>query len=163
MTYLERVLSLCTKCWKELTIKQTEMCKNDLYNKQDPELKKQPNIWTGSKPEMTPLKNKSKYIPCVCVCSSPVSHWVPEGEGRSGQLRLTDQKPLVLGEPARRVFSQPSVLGGRARWKGDGAREEPDESVYLQRRFVMFRLQGEFLQHTEHTSWKEWTCFVIFA
>ena len=110
-----------------------------------PEVEKQQNIWRVSKREMTPEVWNLNVVP-ACVCSSPVSHRVPEGEERSGQQLLADQKPLVLGEPARHVLSQPSVLSSRAQRQGGREREEPNESVYLQRWFDMFRLQGEFLQ-----------------
>lgn len=105
-----------------------------------------PKIWwctEACKPEMAAWKMNTN-VPSVCDHSSSVSYRVPEGEGR--QQLLVDQKPLVLGEPAGCVLTQPAVLGGRARRQGDGEREEPDESVDFQRRLVVFRLQGEFLR-----------------
>ena len=103
-----------------------------------------------SSPEKETQQERNLNALSVCDYSSPVSYWVPEGERRRRWQLITDQKPFELWEPAQHVLAQPALVRCRPLWQGDREREEPDESVYLQRGCIVFWLQGESSMKSLH-------------
>uniref|UniRef100_A0A4W6G4F5 non-specific serine/threonine protein kinase n=1 Tax=Lates calcarifer TaxID=8187 RepID=A0A4W6G4F5_LATCA len=93
------------------------------------------------------FKKSIKVSRASGFCSAGLSpiEYQKEKSGGGSSSSLTRNRSSSGNRPTMSSHSRPSVCS-RARRQGDREGEEPDESVYLQWWFIMFRLQGEFLQ-----------------